>query len=209
MSHQFADRALAARLEHAVTRDLATFAGTCRRLDPALQAASIEFAGGLALFLAPGSPVNMIYGAGFAGPVSAEKFDAVERFYTERGTRAAISLSPLADEALVAQLGVRGWMVTDFENVLVRELGDDVSALELPAPAPGVEVHIAQTPDELARWAAISSAAFSEPGPPSAESVRLGLGMAASDGVTLLMGRVERDDSASGGGCRDPLGERR
>ncbi|MDR3686407.1 MAG: hypothetical protein P4L93_05590 [Coriobacteriia bacterium] len=198
MSHQFADRMLAARLERAVARDLATFAETCMRLDPTLQAQRTEFAGGLALFLAPGSPVNMIYGAGFASPVSAEEFDAVERFYEGNGTRAAISLSPLAEEALVAQLGVRSWMVTDFENVLVRELDGDVSALELPAPAPGVEVRAASSAQELASWAAVSSAAFSAPRPPSAENVRMGLGMTASDDMTLLMGRVGGADAGTG-----------
>jgi len=198
MPHQFADRKLATRLERAVARDLATFAETCMRLDPSLRAARTEFAGGLALFLAPGSPVNMIYGAGFSGPVTAEEFDDVERFYAENGTRAAISLSPLAEEVLVAQLSVRGWMVTDFENVLVRELDGDASSLERRLPAPGVDVRVARTPEELASWAAVSSAAFSAPQLPSAESVRMGVGMTASDDVTLLMGGVDGANAGTG-----------
>jgi len=200
MLHQFADRKLAARLERAVARDLATFADTCMRLDPTLRAAQTQFAGGLALFLAPSSPVNMIYGAGFFGAVTAEEFDSVERFYAEMGTRAAISLCPLADEPLVAQLGVRGWMVTDFENVLVRELDGAEAPREplLPAPAPGVDVRVAHTPGELASWAAVSSAAFSAPQPASAESVRMGLGVAAGEDVTLLMGRLDGADAGTG-----------
>ena len=170
------------------------------RLDPALHAARTEFAGGLALFLAPGSPVNMIYGAGFSGPVTADEFDAVERFYAEMGTRAAISLCPLAEEALVAQLGVRGWMVTDFENVLVRELDADEAPREpsLPAPAPGVDARIARSAEELASWAAVSSAAFCAPQLPSAESVRVAVGMTAGDDATLLMGRLDGTDAGTG-----------
>jgi GNAT superfamily N-acetyltransferase len=191
-----ADRALAARIEHSVARDLERFAEVCLGLDPALGAASMPFAGGFALFLAPGSPVNMIYGAGFGVPVSGPQFDAVERFYAERGTRAAISLSPLADEALVAQLGVRGWMVTDFESVLVRELA---SPAPVPPPAAGVSLHVASTPEERARWAEISSAAFAAPEAVSAEGVRLGCAMAARDDVTLLLGSV--DGAAAGTGA--------
>jgi GNAT superfamily N-acetyltransferase len=197
MPYHVADVALARRLESAVARDLDAFADTCMHLDPALHSARVEFAGGLALFLAPGSPINMIYGAGFSGPVTGEEFDAVERFYAEHGTRAAISLCPHADDALIAQLGVRGWMATDFENVLLREL-DDASARRLPAPAPGVEFTVATTAEERASWAALSSAAFSAPEPPSAESVRMGLGMAASTQMTLLTGRVDGVDAGTG-----------
>jgi GNAT superfamily N-acetyltransferase len=205
MSRLFADRTLAERIERSVERDLALFAETCTLLDPSLDAGTLPFAGGLALFLAPGSPVNMIFGAGFDGPVGAEEFVAVESFYAERNTRAAISLCPLADEALVAQLGVRGWMITDFENVLVRELEGGSGELDggsealcLPAPASGVGVRVARTAEERARWAAISSSAFRVPEPASLEIVRLGEAMAAREVVTLLTGTVDGQEAGTG-----------
>jgi GNAT superfamily N-acetyltransferase len=192
----FADRPLAARIERSVVRDLTRYAEVCNRLDPDLGAEICEFAGGIALFLAPGSPVNMIYGAGLTGPASVEAFVAVERFYAEHGTRAAISLSPLADEGFVAQLGVRGWMLTDFENVLVREPAD---AAGEGTPATDVEVRVASTAEERATWADVSSGAFSAPEPPSPEVVRLGDAMAARDDVTLLIASV--DGHAAGAGA--------
>ncbi|HEY5540577.1 MAG TPA: hypothetical protein VIL41_03880, partial [Coriobacteriia bacterium] len=198
MPHLFADRTLAERIERSVARDLEIYADTCARLDPALGVAQAAFAGGLALFLAPGSPVDMVYGAGFTGAVTTAEVDRVERFYAEHGARAAISLCPLADESLVAQLGVRGWMIADFENVLVRELVGAAEALELPRPAPGVGLRVASGPWDRARWAAVSSGAFSAPEPASAEVVRLGDALAARDDVTLLAGTVDGVDAGTG-----------
>jgi len=199
MTYLFADRALAERIERSVARDLAIYAETCARLDPALGAVTSEFAGGLALYLAPASPVNMIYGAGFTGPVTAAAIDEVERFYTERGTRGAISLSPLADPSLVIQLGLRGWMVADFENVLVREIDPSVAETPgLPAPAPGIGVRVARDEEDRVRWAAVSSGAFSAPERPSEEVVRLGDAMASRDDVTLLVGTVDGADAGAG-----------
>ena len=187
----FADRTLAERVERSVARDLELYAEACLRLEPGLGCEIRRFGGGIALFLAPDSPVNMIYGAGFGTSVSAEDFVAVERFYADHGTRAAISLSPLADEAFITQLGVRGWMLTDFENVLVRDLAGGLHTLGLPAPGPGVELHRAVTADERAAWAKLSSGAFRAPEAPSAEVVRLGEAMAAREDVTLLTGSVD------------------
>ena len=193
MPNLLADHILAQRIERSVARDLTIYAETCARLDPSLDVGLESFAGGIALFLAPGSPVNMIFGAGFSGPVAPAEIDAVERFYAKRGARPAISLSPLADESLVAQLGVRGWMVTDFENVLVREVAGD-----LPAPAPGVLTRVAGDAEDRARWAEVSSRAFCAPEPPSAEVTRLADAMAARDDVVLLVGSVDGADAGVG-----------
>ena len=195
-----ADRAFAARIERSVTRDLAIYARTCRRLDPHLSNAHLDFAGGTALFLAPGSPVNMVYGAGFEGPVSPSEFDSVERFYAERGTRAAISLSPLADRSLIAQLGARGWMIADFEDVLVQELlqGAVPTGFERNDARPEVSVRVARDAADRAIWAVVSSGAFTAPEPPDAEVTRLGEAMAARDDVTLLVAVVDGEDAGTG-----------
>ena len=50
MEPLFADRALAARIEASVARDLERYADACRRLEPALPVECGRLAGGLALF---------------------------------------------------------------------------------------------------------------------------------------------------------------
>ena len=191
-----ADMSFAARVERSVVRDLECYAEACRRLDPALAVACGRFAGGLALYVAPGSPVNMIFGAGFDGPVSGADVDAVERFYAERGTQAAISLSPLADPTLAATLSLLGWVLTDFENVLVRELG--LAQPPLPALPPGITIATARTAEQRHAWGHLSSGAFDGPEAPSAEVVRLGDAMAARDDSVLLTGLVDGEAAGTG-----------
>lgn len=193
-----ANLALAARIERSVAADLARYAESCARLDPNLSVATEQLAGGLALYVAPGSPVNMLFGAGFAGLVEATELDAVERFFAERGTGAAISLSPLADESLITLLGMRGWMLTDFENVLVRRLAGGEEALVLPEPAPGVSVRVASSPAEREQWASVSAVAFSAPDEPTAEVTRLAAAAKARDDMVLLLASADGQDAGAG-----------
>ena len=48
-------------------------------------AATLERGGGLAVYAAPGSPVNKVLGLGLGVGVTDEDIDAVEQFYAERG----------------------------------------------------------------------------------------------------------------------------
>ena len=194
-----ADRTLAARIERSVTRDLELYADACRGLDPGLPVACGSFAGGLALYVAPGSPVNMIFGAGFDGPVTGSEVEAVEHFYAERGAQAATSLSPLADPTLAATFALRGWVLTDFENVLVRELGPAEPPLPPSGAAPDVTIVAAETREQRVEWGRLSASAFDAPEAPSAEVVRLGEAMAARDDSTLLTAHV--DGRAAGTGA--------
>lgn len=188
----------AASVERSVVRDLERYASVCARLDEALHVSTAHIAGGLAVFVAPGSPVNMWYGAGLEGrPVDNADLDAVEHFYAQRGTSAAISLCPLADASLVAQLGARGWMLTDFENVLYRRLRP-LDPAELPLPAEGVSVRLAETPAERAEWARLSAEAFGPPAAQSPEAVRLAEASAAREDVTLLIASVDGKDAGVG-----------
>lgn len=191
-----ADRTLASRIERSVVRDVTRYAEACRRLDPDLPVACGAFAGGLALFIAPGSPVNMIFGAGFDGPVTGGDVEAVERFYAERGAQAAISLSPLADPTLAVTLGWRGWALTDFENVLVRGLGPGEP--RMPAAAAGVTILAAETADQRRAWSRLSATAFDAPELPEDEVVRLGDAMAVRDDSTLLTGLVDGEPAGTG-----------
>jgi GNAT superfamily N-acetyltransferase len=191
-----ADRALAKRIERSVVRDLERYAAACVRLDSALSVVSARLAGGLALFVATGSPINMVFGAGFEGPVAGAEVEAIEAFYAEHGELAAISLSPLADETLIAALGLRGWVLADFENVLVRPLGPD--APTLPDIAADVTIATAESAEQRLAWGRLSAGAFEAPEEPSPEVLRLGEAMAARDDSTLLTGVVDGEDAGAG-----------
>jgi len=192
-------QALAARIEHSVVRDLVAFADMAAALDPAIRPAHLAVGGGVVLFLAPGSPVNSIYGAGLDGRVSGGELDAAERFLRERGAHPAISLCPLADPSLVEQLALRGWLVADFENVLVRGLehSDGVDGVATPY-ARGVTVRAACSAADRLAWARLSSAAFAAPDDPTQEMQRLGLVMAAREDFELLIGSVGGEDAGAG-----------
>jgi GNAT superfamily N-acetyltransferase len=192
-----ADAGLAARIEHSVTRDLERYASVCARLDESLHVATAHLAGGVAVFIAPGSPVNMLFGAGFEGPVAPDDLDAVERFYAERNASAAISLSPLADPSLVAQLGARGWVLADFENVLARSVVGGPDVLGLPGPASGIEVRVAESPEDRAAWARISAEGSASSEQPSREVQRLAEVGAAREDMTLLIGSADGQDAGA------------
>ena len=188
--------ALAARIEHSVVRDLVAFVDVAAALDPAIRPARLPVGGGVVLFLAPGSPVNSIYGAGLDGRVSGSELDAAERFLRERGAHPAISLCPLVDPSLVEQLALRGWLVADFENVLVRGL--EPSEGVAPRFARSVTVRAARSAADRLAWVHLSSAAFAAPDDPTQEMQRLGLVMAARDDFELLVGSVGGEDAGAG-----------
>jgi hypothetical protein len=111
-----ADSALARRLESAEAAN----ARGCTASYP--QAASIEIAGGWAIFAGAGSPLSHAVGMGFQGVVSESEICALERFFRSRGARPAIDLCPLADPSLIEIFTRRGYGVTEFNNVMVKRL---------------------------------------------------------------------------------------
>ncbi len=117
----FAGRELAVRLERAsaaLGRDAVT---AHRGLFGHSEAALLECGGGVAVFLNEESPLTQVRGAG----MGAFSVDEVEEFYAERMAPVSFSLTPFADEALLTQLTRRGYEFGTFENVMVRELGED------------------------------------------------------------------------------------
>jgi hypothetical protein len=193
-----ADRALAERIETSVAKDLALYAQACAAVDPEASVATAEVAGGLALFVAPGSPVNMLFGAGFAGPVTPADLNALDAFFAAHGTRGAVSLCPLADASFALALSARGWIITGFENVLARALEPGLARSGLPEAAPGIRVHIAETPAERAAWAGLSARAFCAPEAPDDEVTRLSRAAAVRDDVALFAASVGAGDAAAG-----------
>ena len=112
----FADLPLARRLEAAEAAN----AKGCTAIHP--EAASIEVAGGCAVFVGAESPLTHAVGVGLNGHVSVEEIATLEAFFRERGSKVTIDLCPLADAGLSELLAGRGYRLTEFSNVLVRRL---------------------------------------------------------------------------------------
>lgn len=83
-------------------------------------AATLERGGGLAVYAAPGSPVNKVLGLGLGVEVTDDDIDAVEQFYAERGCPVQIELCPLTSPDLAPRLTKRGYVLQAFENELAR-----------------------------------------------------------------------------------------
>src|SRR5579862_3119379 len=112
----FADIVLARRLEAAEAAN----ARGCTAA--AAGAATLEIAGGCAIFVGASSPLTQAVGIGLAGHVSEAEVDCLEEFFRSRGARVSIDLCPLADAGLLELLGGRGYRLTEFNNALVKRL---------------------------------------------------------------------------------------
>jgi GNAT superfamily N-acetyltransferase len=189
-----ADRALAAALEASVARDVSRYAEKAAEVAPDEPSETLAIAGGRAVFLGQGSPVNMAYGLGFSGEVSASEVERLESFYAERGARAALSLCPLADSTLVAHLARRGWVATGFENVLVLPL----HGAELPDPPRDVVVSRVDSAAERSVWADVSMRAFTAPGPAEPAHVRLAQIAAQRRDCVQLLGKIAGEAVGTG-----------
>lgn len=189
-----ADHALAARLEGLCANEMRRFAQTALALDPGCGADWIEIAGGIAAYAGADSPVNMSFGIGMSGNVSAGDIEALERFYTDRGTRAATAVCPLSSPSFGEALAERGWVLDGFEHVLVRgyETGDDFG------PTSGVYVQCAESDEERALWALVAATGFSAPLPPLKAQLTMAGIAVARPGTQLFTAWV--DGKAAGAG---------
>ncbi len=117
-------------------------------MTPHSDAAVKSIAGGFALFLGSESPLTHALGMGMHGPVTAADLDEIESFYRERHSAIILDLCPFADPSLRELLNDRGYRLSDFANVLVRDL-------KLGPPMPEVQsVSTARTagPLDMETW---------------------------------------------------------
>ena len=114
----FADTTLARRIEGAEAEN----ARGCSTGTDGSEAAVLDIAGGCAIFVGAESPLTQAVGLGLNGPVSPAQLDRLEYFFRSRGARISIDLCPLADPGLTAALAKRGYVVSEFNNVLVKRL---------------------------------------------------------------------------------------
>src|SRR6185436_9754085 len=89
--------------------------------------------GAVAAWMGKDSPMSRVIGLGMEGDVADADLDALERAFRERGTPLRVELCPIAGGPLGRRLSRRGYGVTGFEDMLVREV--TTSDAELAARA--------------------------------------------------------------------------
>jgi GNAT superfamily N-acetyltransferase len=103
-------------------------------------------AGGLICFAGPGAHCNQGVALGMSGPVSGPEIDHLIHFYESRGFQPQLELCPYAHRSLIEGLGVRTFVIKDFETVLARDMTVPLDA-QIPA-----EIQISQVnPDDEAQ----------------------------------------------------------
>ncbi|MFI6322812.1 GNAT family N-acetyltransferase [Nonomuraea sp. NPDC050556] len=132
----FCDISLAARIERAETRLIADSSDASRARRGDTLGFALPYAGGVASFAEPDSPLNKVAGLGFEGVPSPADVDRVERAYAACGAPIQVELSTLADPAVGDLLTGRGYRLVSFENVLGRTL----DGFQGEPPPPGVQV---------------------------------------------------------------------
>jgi hypothetical protein len=119
--------ALAQRLEQAEAADGATCVEAEWLLRPHSDAALKSVAGAYVMYAGPLSPLTHVLGLGIYGPVTASDLDEIEEFYRERSAPIIIDLCPHAHASVRELVSSRGYTVSEFTNVMVRDLTEEVS----------------------------------------------------------------------------------
>jgi ribosomal protein S18 acetylase RimI-like enzyme len=134
------------------------------------EAATLERGGALAVYGAPGSPVNKVLGLGLGVEVTDEDLDAIEDFYAERTCPVQIELCPLAAPDLPSRLTRRGFVLQAFENQLAR-----LAPSEPVADSQGADIKV-ETGSNEGVWRQVIAEGFAAPertiaGPVPADAV--------------------------------------
>ncbi len=180
----FSDLKLARRIEAAETAN----ARGCTAIEP--EAATLDVAGGCAVFVGAESPLSHAVGIGLNGPVTEPEIDRLETFYRSRGGKVLIDLCPLADSAILATLGGRGYRLTEFNNVLVKRLAGAEIVL-----TPRVRRAL---PDETDPWSHTVGRGFFEEHELTTEEMDVGRAICAMPGALCYLAVTESGELAGG-----------
>ena len=202
-----ADHKLALRLEALIATEFRRLAEVGRGVLPGAGSECREVAGGVALWLGEGSPVNQAAGLGMGVLVEDAQLEELEDFYHERGADAATSVCPLADPSLLAALAQRGWTMTEFEHVLALELSENgpggteglPGGAGAPQAAAGTapEVRVC-TREEREIWAQVATLGFADGVPVTPGQEEFSRLMAAREEAVLVLGWVNGRPAGTG-----------
>jgi GNAT superfamily N-acetyltransferase len=118
----FADLDLARRLETAEGHGNAAFVDAQARREPYSGAMRTTIAGTMAMFAGAGSPITQTFCLGIHEKPSDRDMDAIERFFTSRGSQVFHEVSPHAGVEVLGMLVGRGYKPIEISNVLYQEL---------------------------------------------------------------------------------------
>lgn len=153
----FVDIALSRRLERAEGHANARFVESRARLVPEVHACWTEAGGAYAMFDGVGSPLTQTFGLGIFEPLTPWTLDALESFFTSRGSDVFHEVSPLADPGTLTLLNDRGYRPCELTSVLFQPLGGTLAA----SPAPVFTTKPVGA-DERAIWARTAVEGWSE-----------------------------------------------
>jgi hypothetical protein len=136
---------VARRLEMAEAEDGLAGVNAQIALNPVAEATCEPSMGGYLLFVGAGSPLTHALGLALEGPVTENDVKRMEEFYRVRGSGVAVDVSPYSDASLLEILTKRGYRISEFANVLVRQitpgeqipesLGSPLTRLAVPSEA--------------------------------------------------------------------------
>lgn len=127
MTQVFADLALARRLEAAEGRGNAAFVDAQARVDPNSGAIWKIIGGTSVMFAGVGSPITQTFGLGMHQPLTEADLEAIERFFTSRGSQVFHEVCPLAGVDITAALVARGYRPIELSSVMYRPIDTDTS----------------------------------------------------------------------------------
>lgn len=122
MTQVFTDLALARRLERTEGRANAAFVDAHARVDPSSGAIWKTAGGTDAMFAGVGSPLTQTFGLGLHQPLVDSDLDAIERFFTSRGSAVIHEVCPLAGVDVFAKLAGRGYKPVELSSVLFQPI---------------------------------------------------------------------------------------
>ena len=193
---QFADLALARRLERTDSLAGIEFARSWARLNFFAGEVFLPVAGGHASFGGVDSPVTQAFGLGLSGPVTEGDMEAMEEFYRSHGSAVNIETCPLADPSLLKLLNERGYRPIEYSNVFVRELTRDDARLW---PDPTNDVHVRRpAEDEAGSYSLLVAKSFFEDAEMPPEFLSIFTSCFYAAGAFFYMSEI--DGVSAGGG---------
>jgi GNAT superfamily N-acetyltransferase len=118
----FADLPLARRLETTEGHGNAAFIDAQARREPYTGAMRTTIAGTLVMFAGVGSPITQTFCLGIHERPADRDFDAIERFFTSRGSAVFHEVSPHAGIEVCAALAARLYKPVELSNVMYQPI---------------------------------------------------------------------------------------
>jgi GNAT superfamily N-acetyltransferase len=183
-------------LERAEGYACTRFADARRRLYPESQAEWIECAGAYAAFDGTDSPVTQSFGLGLFETPDAASFNAIERFFFDRGAAALHEVSPYAGVPMFDLLCARNYRPVEISNVLYR-------SIEKPAAEDNRDIRVRVVgPEESQLFADVSARGWAHDHPELLEFLsQIGVIATAREGSPCFIGEIDGIPGAAGVLC--------